>query len=338
MSLMRTRLACGTAVRVVVALLVAEGCAKHDSSRARDVLPGAIVVVKDARNVVSTRPEESPNKLSVSYKVRALYPATAVLAEIRARLEASGWEPLPMDWIDPTKPSSHKIGWRSHVNEYPLPNKQYFNWIAQWSNPEGDVVVYFLRYESGPPRADREGSKPDNDDLRVDALLMPKRLVPVEVLPASLILLDGARDVSTWRDQSRWRGLEYEMRVKYTVTATYPPSEVMSNLTERLEKQGWAPFEDRPPWLPAHPSTLSRRPGWKAETRRLPTGQLFQWVAHWRNGRSEQVTYVLSYNSSLPLPGIEASKPDNNDLHIEATFLSKTGETGSAAKQPGRVD
>jgi len=338
LGLTRTRLAWGMAVRVVVALLVAAGCAKGGSARAPDVLPRGIVVVKDARNVVSRRPEDSPNKLSVSYTVRAPYPATAVLADIRARLETSGWKPLPMDWIDPTKPSSHKIGWRSHVNEYPLPKKQYFNWSAQWSNPEGDVVVYFLRYEGSPPGSDREGSRPDNDDLRVQALLMPRRLVPVKALPASLILLDGARDVSTWRDQSLWRFLEYEMGVKYTVTATYPPSEVMSNLTERLEKQGWAPFEDRPPWLPAHPSTLSRTPGWKAETRRLATEQLFQWVAHWRNRMSEQVAYVLSYNSSLPLPGVEASKPDNNDLHIEATFLSKAAETGSAAKQPGRVD
>ncbi len=322
-----TRLVCGTAARVVVVLLVSACGAKGGSSKVRDVLPNGIVVVKDARNVESGRPKWSPSHLLVKYLVRAPYPATGVLADIRARLQAGGWKPMAMDWVDPRRPSSHKVGWRSHG----VPNKQVFNWTGQWSNPAGDVVQYRLYCESSPARSDPERSKPDNDDLRVDALLRPNRLVPPEALPPSLIVLDGARNVSAWRDRSRFRALEYEIGVRYIVTATYPPSAVMSKLTERLSTQGWvsAREEFAPP---------TRSPGWnfQSQTRRLATEQLFAWEADWRNQAGDRLEYELSYYSGLPPPGTEVSKPDNNSLHIRATFLSQTGEIGSGRREPAR--
>jgi hypothetical protein len=305
----------GTAVRVVTALLAAVGCAKSG----RDVLPSAIVVVKDARNLFSGRSDDNPSRLSVSYTAPVPYPATGFLAEVRQRLEASDWKPLAEAWYDPRRPSSREVGWRSHVLRPPGQSGEFFNWDAQWSNPAGDVIVYMLQYQSGLPRSGEEGLKPDNDNLRVNAFLMPNRLVPVQTLPSSLILLDGARDVRAWRDRSRWRGLEYEMNLRYTVAVRYPPSEVISNLSERLGQQGWVP------WLrPIAPPPF--KPGWnfRAFIERLPTQQLFRWEADWQNQAGDSLRYDLSYDSALSAPGVEASKPDNDDLHIKATMLSKT--------------
>jgi hypothetical protein len=257
--------------------------------------------------------------------VRAPYPATGVLAEIRARLEAGGWKAMAMDWVDPRRPSSQKVGWRSHG----VPNKQVFNWTGQWSNPAGDVVEYRLYYESSPARSDLERSKPDNDDLHVEALLRSDRLVPPAALPPSLIVLDGARDVTAWRDRRRFQALEYRIGVRYVVTATYPPSAVMSNLTERLSTQGWVPAREgfsRP----------TRSPGWnfQSQANRLAAEQLFAWGAGWQNQAGDRLHYELSYYSGLPPSGAEASTPDNNDLYVEATLLSQTAKTRSGRRQP----
>src|SRR5262245_25783641 len=233
----------------------------------RAELPAAFVVVKDARDVSLPKDPIDSNSLSVSYKVKAVYPASDVITEIRTRLEASGWKPLPREGVSRMMPSSLKVGWRSHVLDRPV--HESFVWSAQWGNSAGDAVSYTLMYSSGQPPVGRESPKPDNDDLSVHASLNRNKLVRTVDLPSSLIVLDGARDVMAERqaafDQIVFGGSGQVVAsrdpakaaektiVIYTVTAPRPPAQVMSTLDERLGKQGWTSEAEKPP------------PGWSAE-------------------------------------------------------------------------
>lgn len=291
-----------------------------DSSNSRDV-PPPFVVVKGAQNVVSRPDVIQPDRISVSYDVRAAYPAAGVVAEIRTRLEGSGWKPLPRQWANPMKLSSLRVGWSSHAIWSPRPEGESFGWNAQWRNPAGDLIVYTLMYKSGPPKADRKSPKPDNDNLRVLGLLIPMRFVSLKVLPASLIVLHGAREVSAWRDQ--FPAGHDTTKVAYILAAPRPPSELMSTLDARLGELGWvSAAEERPPLWPAQSPTFARQPGWTSRPSRKFGGSL-EWRANWRNQAGDTIMYTLTYDSALPPPSTETSQADSVDFYVEGALVSK---------------
>ncbi len=305
------RIAPGFAVLVAVALLAAAGDATGSPSDKGDVLPPALVVVKDAQNVKGHRDELRPNRTDVSYMVRAAYPATELLAEVRKRLEGSGWKPMSMDPVNAMRPSSHEVGWRVHVTQHP--EQENFNWSGQWSNPAGDVVEYQLYYGSGPPKPGRPEPKPDNEDLQVFAALTTKKLVPLDALPASLILPSGARNVYAWRDQGRLAltGL------RYTVSAPRPPSDLMATIEKRLAGLGWESVAvSTPPWLHPDPRTPTPKPGWEFQK----SGPYPRWRADWQDKSGGSLIYALSYDGAAPEPAPGAA----DEIHVEAILRHKT--------------
>jgi TonB family protein len=317
------RRASATTLLVLAALVAGAGCSKERSSN-RDVLPPSFVVPEGARKLVASRHDWNPDGLSASYVVRVAYPAERLVAQIREKLECCGWKPVPADEIDARRPSSLRFEWRSHVLRDPGQKGEFFNWSGEWSNDAGDVVNYWLQYQSGVPAAGREGTKPDNEDLRVSVSLTPQKLVPVETLPASLIVLDGARDVRAWRDRTKLRLLEHGTSVRYLMKAAYPPSGVMASLSERLGKQGWTSQARRVPNLPS----ASYEIGWNADKRRLAHEQQFLWESRWENAAGDHLKYVLTQSGPLPPPGKEPSAPDDDRLVIEATLLSAGRHAG----------
>lgn len=317
-----------------------------DSLKTPPDLPPALVVVKDARDVVRPSSGLNPDSLSVSYKVTAPFPASEVLAEIKARLEGDGWKGLPRESVSMMRPSALRAGWRSHVLDRRA--GESFVWNAQWSDAGGDVVAYTLMYKSGPPESGREGSKPDNDDLSVHAQLMKGRLVRVEDLPASLIVLDGARDVTASRERAfdqivfdgsgNVRGSRdqekaaFKTKVIYTLAAPRPPSEVMSTLDGRLGKQGWvSDVEKRPAWISGEDWARSHKPGWNSGKAGGYGGSL-EWRSNWRSPSGDTLVYVLYYDAALPPPAADASKPDSIDFLVEATLRPRGGEAEQAAE------
>jgi hypothetical protein len=304
----------GRSLGVIAALLVI-----GRASLGEDVLPAAFFVPKNATKVVAKRPAWDPRKLNVDYALREAYPAEAFIAEVRRRLEAAGFRPVADDGIDARYEVTRTFRWRSHVLRDSGQTGEFFNWRGEWSNHDGDVVNYFLQYKSGVPEPGHEGAGPDNQNLIVSAGLAPKWVLAVSALPAALIVLDGAKDAKAWRDQTLWRGLKYEMRVRYAVTAAFPPKEIMTRLSTQLKQQDWVWKDDKSPGDIANPNNP---PGWNESKRTYGTEQQFVWQSRWVNPTGDQVSYSLT-QFALPASGQKASAPDSDLLEIEGSLLSR---------------
>jgi hypothetical protein len=127
----------------------------------------------------------------------------------------------------------------------------------------------------------------------VTGILKKKYLLPLDGLPPSLIVLDGATDVSAWR-------LLGDQRLGYDLTAPRPPSEAMATLAERLRQQGWkTEAEPAPPLFPADKWAETHKPGWNFGTSGGYAGHL-EWRATWRNASGSTVRYILTYAGALP--------------------------------------
>src|SRR5262249_34019711 len=187
--------------RVAAALLLSSAPGRAGGGESAGNLPPALVVVEGARDVVGDVPKEELDPATVSYEVKAPYPASAVLAEIQGKLESAFWKPLPRESLSTIHPSSLRAGWRTHVNALHGSDDrtQSFAWKAQWRNSAGDVVAYTLMYLSKTVSPEGQPAKPDSDTLHVNASLSRGRLLPLESLPQALIVLDGAKDISAWR-------------------------------------------------------------------------------------------------------------------------------------------
>jgi len=107
------------------------------------------------------------DSLHVAYGLKEKYPAQDVLGKIAERLKKLGWKPLKEDWLNPGTPSSHVSGWGEFVDGTVEPERQEHQWLAQWKNRAGDVVVYCFTY-SYP----RKG-KPDLQALWVNGSWFP---------------------------------------------------------------------------------------------------------------------------------------------------------------------
>ena len=112
---------------------------------------------------------------SVGYHVAEPFPADGVLGLIAQRLSDAGWKPLPTDWLNPTIPSSHSRGWTYFLDGTVKPGRQVNQWMAQWQDTSGNVVVYALRYSYPLPEGkEPHPHTPGNTDLEVHAALFPK--------------------------------------------------------------------------------------------------------------------------------------------------------------------
>jgi hypothetical protein len=83
----------------------------------------------------------------VTYSLASDYPAANVINEISSRLATLGWRPLKEDWLNPGTPSSHVRGWREMTVDREGSGRVHLdNWLAQWENDAGDIVIYDFRF------------------------------------------------------------------------------------------------------------------------------------------------------------------------------------------------
>jgi hypothetical protein len=152
-------------------VLLASACQSNGPEPPRMQLPPQVVVSAGAKDV---RPETKPDgETGVTYTVREEFPADALLRQIRAVLPAPEWRPLPNDWLNPGVPSSHERGWTTFSDATKTPRSEVHQWLAQWQDSHGNVVVYVLRYDSRATEGQADVSRPDNPNLSVTAVWVP---------------------------------------------------------------------------------------------------------------------------------------------------------------------
>jgi hypothetical protein len=106
-------------------------------------------------------------KPQLTYRIHVDYPAGSALKAISGDLGAEGWKPLKSDFWNPSIPSSHVRGWEQFDDATDRPRTTVHSWMAQWENPQHDIVSYTLEYRY-PVDA-----KPDLGTLRVIAIFIP---------------------------------------------------------------------------------------------------------------------------------------------------------------------
>jgi len=85
--------------------------------------------------------------IQLSYKTKEEYPATSVIKQLSAQLEANGWKPLKEDYLNPGLPSSHVNGWSDFEDHSCPPIEIVHQWMGDWEDKYGNIVRYVFRYE-----------------------------------------------------------------------------------------------------------------------------------------------------------------------------------------------
>jgi len=131
-------------------------------------LPRELTVVEGASNVrVGTNRDGSPE---LYYTVNgAPFPAVGTTSLIHSHLEGLGWSRMTRDWLNPDSP----LHWEfvSFIDGSKKPEKRVHRWFGEWTNGNGDVVLYILTYESAMSEALLP--PPDNERLLVIATFVP---------------------------------------------------------------------------------------------------------------------------------------------------------------------
>jgi hypothetical protein len=108
--------------------------------------------------------------MQVNYELRIAYPADAVISELNSHLEGLGWRQLREDFLNPGFPTSHVDGWSEFLDSTVQPTAVIHQWMADWTNDQGDIVRFALRYTF--PR----GGKEDLTKLHVFGILLPSKV------------------------------------------------------------------------------------------------------------------------------------------------------------------
>jgi hypothetical protein len=98
------------------------------------------------------------------------YPAKAALKAISGQLKSSAWKPLQNSYLQPSRPSSHVTGWQEFQDASKTPWVNVRQWMAEWTNPKGDVVMYTLRYEWP-----NDGSPPNTSRAQLISVIIPAK-------------------------------------------------------------------------------------------------------------------------------------------------------------------
>jgi len=106
----------------------------------------------------------------LTYSLAEDYPAEKSLDQIRSRLKAQGWTPLDDNYFMPGVTTSHVTGWET-FEDTDIDNDVrviVHAWSADWTNAEGDIVLYGLKY-SYP-----KDGQPNLSHLEVFAVYFPR--------------------------------------------------------------------------------------------------------------------------------------------------------------------
>lgn len=154
----------------VAVLLAVSACACRQTPQP-SVLPEQIVIFPGATAV---RPESHRDgTVGVTYEIDMAFPAAPLLERLRAVFPADTWRALPNDWLNPGLPSSHTRGWGNFQDGTNTPTTEVHQWMAQWQDLHGDVVLYVLRYDSKAGANPSMLAAPDNARLHVTAVWNP---------------------------------------------------------------------------------------------------------------------------------------------------------------------
>lgn len=126
--------------------------------------PKCLVVLPSAFDVKFNSVEGTTQLV---YRDYVDYPAEAAIKTISKTLRREGWKPLESDYWNPTIPSSHRRGWQQFQDDTTSPATTVNQWMAQWQNPQRDIVSYTFEY-----RHPVDG-KPALNSLRILAIFIP---------------------------------------------------------------------------------------------------------------------------------------------------------------------
>lgn len=141
-------------------------CTEQSSQSASDY-SDSLIILKRASDV---KYHKSYGQYQISYKILNEYPAKDTITELNLRLEAKGWNPLKMDWLNPDVPTSHVRGWGSYIDGTTSPDLEVHSWHSNWKNENEDILTYALSYSY--PR----NGKPNMNELSVVGLYIPNDL------------------------------------------------------------------------------------------------------------------------------------------------------------------
>lgn len=153
-------------------LVTALGCANAASRQELAKLPTCLMVPDGARDVYPSF--ERDGRISVTYTLNTPYPADHILSSIEEALRGAGWTPLLEDFLNPGLRSSHVRGWTQFGDASRPPPTEVHQWLGDWTDSSGNVLVYALQYRSQFDASKQLGGTPDNANLTVTALFVPK--------------------------------------------------------------------------------------------------------------------------------------------------------------------
>ena len=90
------------------------------------------------------------SRSTLSYHVDAKFPATVVIQWVSGNLQKAGWKPLEHDFLNPDSPSSLSHSWQYFLDGTKDPILCVHQWLGDWKDASGNIVVYAFRYEEQP--------------------------------------------------------------------------------------------------------------------------------------------------------------------------------------------
>lgn len=126
--------------------------------------PDDLILLPGAKNI---RYYELGGSFQLIYEITSDYPATETIKTISEELGKRRWHPLKEDYLNPGVASSHAIGWTDFQDLTRTPLRQVHQWLADWENEQGAVLIYGLRYEY------EYGKAKDLKNLMVISIFVP---------------------------------------------------------------------------------------------------------------------------------------------------------------------
>ncbi len=104
----------------------------------------SLILLQGAADI--TRTSNTNGSVSLSYHIKATFPAERELESLATQLKRIGWGPMKEDWLNPGLPSSHSRGWMEYQDRSKTPPIIVSSWIAQWKDSAGNIVDYSISY------------------------------------------------------------------------------------------------------------------------------------------------------------------------------------------------
>jgi hypothetical protein len=121
----------------------------------------------------------------LSYSVKESYPAEHFIAEVSRSLAFRGCQVLDKDIWNRVDSSSSLRRWQFYVDGTHGRADRVYQWMGEWSNESGDLVLYFLRYRIAAKEApsDRALLAPPRGSSNLDVFA---EHIPAAVLRSTL--------------------------------------------------------------------------------------------------------------------------------------------------------